>query len=140
MKKSYIKIIILLLNFSILFILNIFTFKILDQIKLDIILLLIFVLTYITLDFEKDRHRYTKDVILEITIILISFFILYYLFGILVGFAQNANYYTYKSLINIILPIIIFILIKEVLRYQLLTKGSESKIIIYQLGILFIWR
>ena len=140
MKKSYIKIIILLLIFSILFILNIFTFKILDQIKLDIILLLIFVLTYITLGFEKDRHRYTKDVILEITIILISFFILYYLFGILVGFAQNANYYTYKSLINIILPIIIFILIKEVLRYQLLTKGSESKIIIYQLGILFIWR
>lgn len=140
MKKSYIKIIILLLIFSILFILNIFTFKILDQIKLDIILLLIFVLTYITLGFEKDRHRYTKDVILEITIILISFFILYYLFGILVGFAQNANYYTYKSLINIILPIIIFILIKEVLRYQLLTKASESKIIIYQLGILFIWR
>ena len=130
MKKSYIKIIILLLIFSILFILNIFTFKILDQIKLDIILLLIFVLTYITLGFEKDRHRYTKDVILEITIILISFFILYYLFGILVGFAQNANYYTYKSLINIILPIIIFILIKEVLRYQLLTKASESKIII----------
>ena len=73
MKKSYIKIIILLLIFSILFILNIFTFKILDQIKLDIILLLIFVLTYITLGFEKDRHRYTKDVILEITIILISF-------------------------------------------------------------------
>ena len=140
MKKSYIKIIILLLIFSILFILNIFTFKILDQIKLDIILLLIFVLTYITLGFEKDRHRYTKDVILEITIILISFFILYYLFGILVGFAQNANYYTYKSLINIILPIIIFILIKEVLRYQLLTKASESKIIIYQLGILFIRR
>ena len=130
----------MLLIFSILFILNIFTFKILDQIKLDIILLLIFVLTYITLGFEKDRHRYTKDVILEITIILISFFILYYLFGILVGFAQNANYYTYKSLINIILPIIIFILIKEVLRYQLLTKASESKIIIYQLGILFIWR
>lgn len=114
----------MLLIFSILFILNIFTFKILEQIKLDIILLLIFVLTYITLGFEKDRHCYTKDVILEITIILISFFILYYLFGILVGFAQNANYYTYKSLINIILPIIIFILIKEVLRYQLLTKAS----------------
>ena len=70
MKKSYIKIIILLLIFSILFILNSFTFKILDQIKLDIVLLLILVLTYIVLGFEKDRHRYTKDVILEITIIL----------------------------------------------------------------------
>ena len=138
MKKSYIKIIILLLIFSILFILNSFTFKILDQIKLDIVLLLILVLTYVALGFEKDRHRYTKDVILEITIILISFFILYYLFGILIGFAQNANYYTYKSLVNIILPIIIFILIKEVLRYQLLTKASESKKLILLICIFFI--
>ena len=73
MKKSYIRIIILLLIFSILFILNSFTFKILDQIKLDIVLLLILVLTYVALGFEKDRHRYTKDVILEITIVLISF-------------------------------------------------------------------
>lgn len=138
MKKSYIKMIILIFSLSIMFFLNSFIFRLLDQTKLNILLFIILIISYILFGFEKDRHRYTKDIILEIVIVLISFFLIYYLAGILIGFAKNANYLTIKSFLNIILPMICFILIKEFLRYQLLVKSSESKVLIILVCIFFI--
>lgn len=138
MKKSYIKIILFIFTLSIAFFLNIFKFKLISQVKLNIILLLSLGIIYLMLGFEKDRHRYTKDIILEIIIVLITFFLIYYLGGILIGFARNNNYWTINSLINIILPIVVFIFIKEILRYQLLVKSSESKILITLVCFFFI--
>ena len=138
MKKSYIKIILFIFIFSFIFLINSFIFKLLDQTKLNITLLLLLMIVYMLFGFEKDRHRYAKDIILEIIIILISFFLIYYLTGVLIGFARNNNYLTIKSILNIILPIIIYILIKEFLRYQLLTKSSESKTLIIFGCIFFI--
>ena len=138
MKKSYIKIILFIFIFSFIFLINSFIFKLLDQTKLNITLLFLLVIVYILFGFEKDRHRYAKDIILEIIIILISFFLIYYLTGVLIGFARNNNYLTIKSILNIILPIIIYILIKEFLRYQLLIKSSESKTLIIFVCIFFI--
>lgn len=138
MKKSYIKIILFIFTLSIAFFLNIFKFKLISQVKLNIILLLSLGIIYLMLGFEKDRHRYTKDIILEIIIVLITFFLIYYLGGILIGFARNNNYWTINSLINIILPIVVFIFIKEILRYQLLVKSSESKILIILVCFFFI--
>lgn len=138
MKKSYIKIILFIFTLSIVFFLNIFKFKLISQVKLNIILLLSLGIMYLMLGFEKDRHRYTKDIILEIIIVLITFFLIYYIGGILIGFARNNNYWTINSLINIILPIVVFIFIKEILRYQLLVKSSESKILIILVCFFFI--
>lgn len=138
MKKSYIKIILFIFVLSFFLILNSFKLKLLGQIELDVILLLSLFITYFMLGFEKDRHHYSKDIVLEIIIILIAFFLLYYLSGIFIGFAKNDNYLTIKSFLNIILPIIIFILLKEFLRYQLLSKASESKILIIIVCIFFI--
>ena len=138
MKKSYIKIILFIFTLSIAFFLNIFKFKLISQVKLNIILLLSLGIMYLMLGFEKDRHRYTKDIILEIIIVLITFFLIYYIGGILIGFARNNNYWTINSLINIILPIVVFIFIKEILRYQLLVKSSESKILIILVCFFFI--
>ena len=138
MKKSYIKIILFIFTFSFILLLNSFKFKMLGQIGLDIVLLLSLVIVYFTFGFEKDRHRYSKDIILEIIIILIAFFLLYYLSGALIGFAQNANYFTLKSFHNIIFPIIFYVFIKEFLRYQLLMKSSESKSLIIITCIFFI--
>ena len=138
MKKSYIKIILFIFVLSFFLILNSFKLKLLGQIELDVILLLSLFITYLMLGFEKDRHHFSKDIVLEIIIILIAFFLLYYLSGIFIGFAKNDNYLTIKSFLNIILPIIIFILLKEFLRYQLLSKASESKILIIIVCIFFI--
>ena len=138
MKKSYIKIILFIFTFSFILFLDSLKLKLLGQIGLDIVLLLSLVVTYFTFGFEKDRHRYSKDIILEIIIILIAFFLLYYLSGILIGFAKNTNYFTINSLFDIIFPIIFSIFIKEFLRYQLLMKSSESKALIIITCLFFI--
>lgn len=138
MKKSYIKIILFIFTFSFIILLNSLKFKMLGQIGLDITLLLSLVIVYFTFGFEKDRHRYSKDIILEIIIVLMAFFLLYYLSGVLIGFAKNTNYLTINSFCNIIFPIIFYIFIKEFLRYQLLMKSSESKTLIVITCIFFI--
>ena len=138
MKKSYIKLIIYLFFFSLLFILNDFIFKFLSQITINILLIILLITTYWIFGFEKDRHRYTKNIILEIIIVLITFFLLYYLSGIIIGYAKIDNYYNINSIIKIILPLIIYIILNELLRYQLLVKSSESKYLIYIVLIFFI--
>ena len=138
MKKSYIKIILFTFTLSLFLLLNSLYFKKLDQIELNILLIITTIITYLLFGFEKDRHRYSKDVTLKIIIILMAFFLLYYSSGILIGFAKNNNYLTIKSIINIILPILIYIPLEEFLRYHLLTKSSESKILIATTCILFI--
>ena len=138
MKKSYIKLIIFMSFFSLLFIFNGFVYTFLSQIKLDILLFVLLIIAYILFGFEKDRHRYIKDIILELIIVLITFFLIYYLFGIIIGFAKVSNYYNINSILNIIIPIIIYIILSEILRYQLLIKSSESKYLIYLVCLFFI--
>lgn len=138
MKKSYKKLIIFTFIFILIFLLNSFVFKIFSQTLLNLLLVFLLVIDYFLFGFEKDRHRYTKDIILEIIIILISFFLLYYLFGILIGFAKTENYLTIKSVVNIIIPIIIYIILKEFLRYQLLIKASNDKKLLILVTIFFI--
>lgn len=138
MKKSYIKLIVFTLTFILIFLLNSFVFKILNQTFLNLLLIFLLIITYMLFGFEKDRHRYTKDVTLEVIIILITFFLLYYISGLLIGFARTENYFTINSLTTIIVQTIIYIIFKEILRYQLLTKGSLNKGLIVLITILFI--
>lgn len=74
MKKSYLKLNVYLLFFSLFFLFNTFVYKFLNQISIIVILLVMLVILKYLLGFEKDRHRYIKDVILEIIINLIVFF------------------------------------------------------------------
>lgn len=138
MKKSYIRLICFISFFGLLSIINSFVYRFLSQITLDVLLAFMLIIAYMLFGFEKDRHRYMKEIILEILIVLISFFLIYYLFGIIIGFAKVGNYYTISSMVNIIFPIIFYILLGEVLRYQLMVKSSESKYLTYLVYILFI--
>ena len=138
MKKSYIKLGLFIFIFSLLFILNSLNFRIINQVYLNILLVFLLIVFYILFGFEKDRHRYTKDIILEITIMLIIFFILYYLLGIIIGFAKSENYYSIKLFIKFIFPLIGYIILKELLRYQMLNKASESKLLILLVIMFFV--
>ncbi|MDD5827163.1 MAG: signal peptidase I [Bacilli bacterium] len=138
MKKSYIKLIIFSFTFILFFLLNSLKFQFLNQTTLNIILILLLGLTYFLFGFEKNRKRYWKDIVLEIIIILISFFLLYYLSGILIGFAKTKNYLTITSFKKFIFPIFSYIILKEYLRYQLVMKASEEKKLIYLICIFFI--
>lgn len=139
MKKSYIK--LLILSFFTIFLctFNAFFLKQFNTISLIIYLLLLLIITKITLGFEKDRHRYSKDISLEIIITLIIFFLIFYLCGLVIGFAKTNNYFTIKALTNIVIPLIIYIILKEYLRYTLITKSSESLILMILMTITFIF-
>ena len=87
MKKSHIKLIIfnlILILFLILnnFILNILNYK--NQVLLFVILIISFKILF---GFEKDNRRYFKDIIFNILIILLSFFIIFYLLGLVIGYS-----------------------------------------------------
>lgn len=139
MKKSYIK--LLILSFFTIFLctFNAFFLKQFNTISLIIYLLLLLIITKITLGFEKDRHRYSKDISLEIIITLIIFFLTFYLCGLVIGFAKTNNYFTIKALTSIVIPLIIYIILKEYLRYTLITKSSESLILMILMTITFIF-
>lgn len=138
MKKSYIKLIIFSFVLMIIFLLSMLKYHFLNQNILNILLLFLLVITYFLFGFEKDKHRYIKDVILELSIIIISFFLVYYFSGLLIGFARTKNYLTISSLKDIIFPIILYIIIKEYFRYQLLMKASLSKKLTLLVILLFI--
>ena len=123
--------------FSIL-LLNSFVSNILGYWELVLLTSLILLAFKLLFGFEKDNHRYTKDIILNITIILLSSFILYYLLGLLIGFVRPSmqlSIYTFKSFI---LPMAILIFIKEFLRYQMIMKFSDNKALLVITVLFFI--
>ena len=139
MKRGYRNLFVLELLIFIVLILNSFVTSILSNTKMILFLLIIIVSFKFFLRFEKDRHRYTKDIIIEEVLFLIIFFLLYYLSGIFLSFAKVDNYYTWKSITHIIIPIIITILLKEYLRYEMLLKSEGSTFLIAFTTILFIF-
>ena len=138
MKKSYIKLIIFSSIIILFLICNGFIFKIFNTLYLSFFMLFLLLLVKIMFGFEKDNHRYTKDVMMHLLIILISFFLIYYLSGLIISFSKTGNYFTFNGLTSIILPLIFYIFVKEYLRYTLVTKSSESIPLIILICILFI--
>ena len=139
MKKSYYKLGFMLIVTSFLMILNSFIFKIFNMITLDVFLIVLLFLTYFLLGFERDRHRYTKSILLETIIFLLTFFLLYYLSGLLFGFAKTGNYFALKTFKSIIFPLLLYIPLKEFLRYQWIRKASEEKWLMLLVTITFIF-
>ena len=100
-----------------------------------LLVLLIFKFMY---GFEKDRHRYMKNSIMNIIIYLLTFFILYYLLGILITFARNAGYYSWYAFSRFTLRIFIYIILREFLRYNMLCKSDQSKLCTFLCIFIFI--
>ncbi len=139
MKNRYKKLLIFEMIIFVILILNSFVINILSGYKMTIFLfLLIFTFRYF-FGFEKDRHRYKKDMILEVLIFVIIFLILYYLFGIATGFVKNGNYYTLYGITAFVIPTICFCFLKEFLRYGLMCKVEENNILSITIVMLFIF-
>ena len=128
MKKSYKKLIIFDIILAIILILNSFILNILgNYYYMDIFLLLLLIAFKFIFGLEKDGHRYIKDIIVNMTIVYLISFILYYVFGIFIGFNKTDNFLTFYGIRTFIVPYIIMIIIREFLRYQMLTKTEKSK-------------
>ena len=126
MKKGYKKILILSLVLIIIFLLDLFILNFFSSYKMNLFLFILLIFFNIFFVIEKDKHRYIKNILFEILIFIISFFLLYYLLGLLVGLAKNTNYINLYGLKIFIIPLIIYTILREILRYNMLNKADNN--------------
>ena len=128
MKKGYKKILILSLVLILIFLLDLFIFNFFTSYKMILFLFILLIFFNVFFVIEKDNHRYVKNVLFEILIFIISFFLVYYLLGLLVGLAKNNSYLNLYGLRVFIIPLILYTILREVLRYNMLNKADNNNI------------
>lgn len=139
MKKSTIKILLIELFVIIFLFLNNFVFNIfkVKELNVFIILLLAFISSILLLGYEKNRYdgqKYVTTTTFLITFLFQTF--TFVLFGIISGFLKNSYTLGITHFFKIVFPITGIIIVSEILRHQLLKKGSSSKLV-FVLTILF---
>ena len=138
MKSIYKRLLIFEFIMIILLFVNNFVSSILGRYIEVILLGCLLTLFYFIFRFERDRHHLWKSISIEILIFLLVFFILYYVSGMLFSFAKTNDYYSFQGIFMLILPMILVIILKEVLRYMILCKAKGSKLLIIITCIIFI--
>ncbi len=139
MKKGYIRLLVFEFLICMILFLNSFVWNILSRHTMNVFLFVLIVLFGVFFGFEKDRHRYIKDILMDVFIFLVIFFILYYLFGIIISFARPGNYYNLKGVIDFIIPCALYVIFREYLRYHTMCKADGSRITTVASVIVFIW-
>ena len=124
--------------FSILF-LNSFVSNILGYWELTLFVGVMLIAFKVLFGFEKDRHRYIKDISLNNLIIILSGFGLFYVLGLFIGFVRTDMIRTMYGFTSIVLPLTLLIFLKEFLRYQMINKFQDNKWLILFSTLFFIF-
>ncbi len=138
MKRGYKRLLIFQIMIIVFLLLNNFVSSILGQYHKVILLVILLIFFKLLFGFEKDRHRDSKNICIEIIIFLLVYFLLYYLLGILISFTKTINYLHFKGIVNVIIPTIMVIILKEILRYMFLRKSEGSKLLLVITCVFFI--
>lgn len=138
MKRGYLRLLLFEILILFILILNSFAWNILSGLKMTVFLILMLVVFKFFLGIEKDRHRYAKDVIVEVLIFLVIFFIAYYALGLLIGFARTENYLTWTGITTFIIPSACYIILREVSRYTMMCKAEGNRALYIVTTALFI--
>ena len=128
MKKGYKRLLLFLTGLICLLLINSFFINILTGYKMIFFIMTLLLIFDIYFVLEKDRHRYLKELLFEVFLYAMFFFILYYLLGLIVGLAKTGNYYSWVGLKTFIVPIIAYTILREILRYNLLCKSDGNKL------------
>lgn len=139
MKKGYIRLLIFEIFVFLILILNSFAENILSGYKMVIFLLILLGIFKISFGFERDKHRYVKDIVLETIIYLFIFFIIFYLLGVFISFARVEGYYTWYGLRTMVIPVVLTIIFREILRYMVMCKSEGNKLLLILSCIMFIF-
>lgn len=131
--------IILLLEIITLFflLLNVFVKNILTEYTIVLFLLILFLISIAFLGFEKIRIIEERKVLKQVLFYTISFLMMIYGLGLLVGFLSTSYSLTIKNIFKNSFPVILLIIIEELYRYNICKKGEASKLIIYISVVIF---
>ncbi len=127
MKKSYIKLIFFEIILLALLIFNIFKENIINNYLIALILFALIIVFKKIFGIEKEQKRYTKELMIDISIVYILFFVVYYLFGLITGYYKTNNYFTFFGITTFIIPNIFVIGFKEYLRFLIYAKIDKNK-------------
>lgn len=138
MKRGYKRLLIFNIFMFIILLLNSFLFDVLSRYKMIIFLIVVMFVFFKLFGFERDKRRYIKDIILEVAIFLFTFFILYYLLGVVIGFAET-HYYSVYGMVTFVIPVFLYVVLRELFRYMMLCKAEGSKLVVVVTTIMFIF-
>ena len=128
MKNGYKRLLILELFIFVILVINLLLTRFSSNLFITVILLTSLIIFKRLFGFEKDRHRYIKDLFLDTFIFLATFLILYYLSGIFFGFTYSMNMYTPIKKLGVIFILIVNVFLKEYFRYMMLCKSELNKL------------
>ena len=130
---------ILLLEFiTLLFlILNVFVKNILTDYTIILFISILFFISIVLIGFEKEKIIEKRKIIKQVVFYTISFLIIMYGLGLLVGFLSTSYSLTLKNIFINSFPILLLIIIEELYRYNICKKGENSNLIIYISVIIF---
>lgn len=104
-----------------------------------LILLLGTFLNYFLNGFADNKYPNKKKIIVVVTVISLLYQVINYAFwGMTNGFIKSVYTINLSFFIKLIIPLILVIVISEILRHQMLTKGKSSTVIFITTTILFI--
>lgn len=138
MKKGYKRLLIFSFLLTAILLINTFIVNYLSKYTMVLFLAILIFIFKVRFVLEKDNHRYMKDIFFELFLYIMMFFILFYLLGLVVGLTKPANYYSLKALVNIIIPLILYIILREYFRYNMLSKADGNLFCTVLVVILFI--
>jgi len=120
-----------ILFFLIILLSNIAYFHVLSLHSMVITIIGMLIIFHFLFIFEKERVRYERKILAETIIFIIGFFILYFLLGIFIGIKVQNNYYTWQWISSRTLPLLIYIILREILRYNIVRKISDDKVCMF---------
>lgn len=130
MKSKDNKLTVFMLITVLLLLLDIFVTNILNDYIGLFSLFILLLLTIFIFGKKKNRKLYEKDVILNICIYAISYYLIIYLSGIFIGFLRSGYSLQPMVIVSNMLPVIIGIVLTELYRYQIVEHGRNNKFLI----------
>lgn len=99
--------------------------------------IILFIFSYLLLGYTKNRNMTKKQSIQYILIYCMIYFILIYFLGIITGFNTLPYSHTFLSLLKNIVPALIIIILKELVRYMLIFRMRFNKKNILMINVIF---
>lgn len=99
---------------------------------------LLSLISLLILHFPRDKSYYRSGTIRMVIISLLSYLIIIYGLGILIGFIKLPFAHTPLAIIKNILPVILLIVFKEIIRYLICKNSSDNKWPVIIITILYI--
>ena len=137
-KKTNIKLLIVEILVFFLGIIALFILDLFRGNELNHILFWFFVTSILVLKFgfKKDKHLYKIDILQTIFIFVLIYLMATYFLGLITGFVGNPHSLALFTILLNIVPIIIIVVLQEISRYVVITKGNRINIILITLFLI----